>query len=259
MTLVVASPGCQPSAPVPAAAAAAGVPVWGDVELAWRLDDPAGTGRPRRWLVVTGTNGKTTTTSMLHAMLAAAGLRSLLCGNIGSPVLDVLGRTVGPAGRGTVELSAVLVVVAAARGGRGAQRRRGSPGLARVVRALRRRQGARAGRAGWRWPDWTTRSRRPLLDTAGAPVRVGFRLSAPAAGELGVRDAMLVDRRVRRRSGTGTGRVDRGGGAGRGARRTGRGGAGPGGRRTRRGDRGRLWRTSGWAGTAPRWWRSPTG
>ena len=72
---------------MPAAAAAAGVPVWGDVELAWRLDQAGHYGPARRWLTVTGTNGKTTTTSMLHAMLVAAGLNSQLCGNIGNPVL----------------------------------------------------------------------------------------------------------------------------------------------------------------------------
>ncbi|MGB3523383.1 MAG: UDP-N-acetylmuramoyl-L-alanine--D-glutamate ligase, partial [Mycobacterium sp.] len=90
-TLVVTSPGFGPDTPVLAAAAAAGVPIWGDVELAWRLDIAGHYGPPRRWLVVTGTNGKTTTTSMLHAMLLAAGRRAQLCGNIGSPVLDVLG------------------------------------------------------------------------------------------------------------------------------------------------------------------------
>ncbi|MGB6765121.1 UDP-N-acetylmuramoyl-L-alanine--D-glutamate ligase, partial [Mycobacterium sp.] len=100
--LVVASPGFPPTAPVPAAAVAAGVPVWGDVELAWRLDASGRYGPPRRWLAVTGTNGKTTTTSMLHAMLIAAGLRSRLCGNIGSPVLDALHE---PADLLAVELS----------------------------------------------------------------------------------------------------------------------------------------------------------
>ena len=89
--LVVTSPGFSPRTPVLAAASAATVPIWGDVELAWRLDAAGHYGPPRRWLVVTGTNGKTTTTSMLHAMLTAGQLRSLLCGNIGSPVLDVLG------------------------------------------------------------------------------------------------------------------------------------------------------------------------
>lgn len=100
--LLVTSPGFQPTTPVLAAASAAGVPIWGDVELAWRLDAAGCYGPPRRWLVVTGTNGKTTTTSMLHAMLTAAGLRSVLCGNIGSPVLDVLGD---PADLLAVELS----------------------------------------------------------------------------------------------------------------------------------------------------------
>ncbi|WP_255398015.1 Mur ligase family protein, partial [Mycobacterium sp. 1465703.0] len=88
--LVVTSPGFSPTTPLLVAAASAGVPIWGDVELAWRLDAAGQYGPPRRWLVVTGTNGKTTTTSMLHAMLAAGGRRSLLCGNIGDPVLDVL-------------------------------------------------------------------------------------------------------------------------------------------------------------------------
>src|SRR6516165_5681799 len=63
------------TATVPAAAESAGVPVWGDVELAWRLDAAGHYGPPRRWLAVTGTNGKTTTTSMLQAMLTSAGLR----------------------------------------------------------------------------------------------------------------------------------------------------------------------------------------
>ena len=52
--------------------------------------------------MVTGTNGKTTTTSMLYAMLEAAGRRAVLCGNIGDPVLDLLDR---PAEVLAVELS----------------------------------------------------------------------------------------------------------------------------------------------------------
>ena len=85
--LVVTSPGWRPTAPLLVSAAAAGVPVWGDVELAWRLQ-PA-TGRAP-WLAVTGTNGKTTTTRMLAAMLAAAGLRTAAVGNVGVPVLHAV-------------------------------------------------------------------------------------------------------------------------------------------------------------------------
>ncbi|HSK26456.1 MAG TPA: hypothetical protein VK894_06045, partial [Jiangellales bacterium] len=53
--LVVTSPGWRPSSPLLVDAAAAGVPVWGEVELAWRLRDPDA---PAPWLAVTGTNGK---------------------------------------------------------------------------------------------------------------------------------------------------------------------------------------------------------
>lgn len=87
--LVVTSPGWPPSSPLFAAAAQAGVEVIGDVELAWRLRGPDAA----PWLAVTGTNGKTTTTRMLAAMLTAAGLRTAAVGNIGVSLLDaVLGE-----------------------------------------------------------------------------------------------------------------------------------------------------------------------
>jgi UDP-N-acetylmuramoylalanine--D-glutamate ligase len=82
--LVVTSPGMRPTTPLLAAAAAAGIPVWGEVELAWRLR-PAG----QDWLAITGTNGKTTTTQMLGAILATAGLPSATAGNIGTPLVEV--------------------------------------------------------------------------------------------------------------------------------------------------------------------------
>ena len=63
--LVVTSPGWRRESPLFAAARAGGVPVWGEPELAWRLRKP---GAPP-WLVVTGTDGKTTTTLMLASML----------------------------------------------------------------------------------------------------------------------------------------------------------------------------------------------
>jgi UDP-N-acetylmuramoylalanine--D-glutamate ligase len=86
--LVVVSPGFHPDVPALAWAAEAGVPVLGDVELAWRLRDKAGT--PAEWVTITGTNGKTTTTQLATAMLTAGGRRARACGNIGSPVLDAI-------------------------------------------------------------------------------------------------------------------------------------------------------------------------
>jgi UDP-N-acetylmuramoylalanine--D-glutamate ligase len=97
--LLVASPGFPPHHPVVAAALAAGVPVWSEVELAWRLRvDRLGADGPAPWLGVTGSNGKTTTVEMLAAILRAAGLRTAAVGNVGrslveaalDPALDVL-------------------------------------------------------------------------------------------------------------------------------------------------------------------------
>ncbi|GAA2649203.1 UDP-N-acetylmuramoyl-L-alanine--D-glutamate ligase [Streptomyces lunalinharesii] len=84
--VVVTSPGWKPTSPLFLAAAEAGVPVWGDVELAWRLRGPDAA----PWLAVTGTNGKTTTVRMLASILAAAGLRTAAVGNIGIPLVDVV-------------------------------------------------------------------------------------------------------------------------------------------------------------------------
>lgn len=95
--LLVVSPGFHPDHPIIQWAIANGVPVWGDVELAWRLRDKVGTGdgdggpaTPAEWIAVTGTNGKTTTVQLTAAMLAAAGHRVAPCGNIGVPVLDAV-------------------------------------------------------------------------------------------------------------------------------------------------------------------------
>ena len=85
--LLVTSPGWAPSAPLLAQAAARGIPVWGEVELAWRLRDPE---RPAPWLAVTGTNGKTTTVQMLEAMLRSAGLRTVAAGNVGLPLVEAV-------------------------------------------------------------------------------------------------------------------------------------------------------------------------
>ena len=85
--LVVTSPGWWPTAPLLVAAEAAGVPVWGEVELAWRLRPVVD---PAPWLVVTGTNGKTTTVRMLASILTAAGRRTVAAGNVGTPMVEAV-------------------------------------------------------------------------------------------------------------------------------------------------------------------------
>jgi UDP-N-acetylmuramoylalanine--D-glutamate ligase len=86
--LVVTSPGLPPSTPLLVAAAAAGVEVIGDVELAWRIGQTLP--NPPAWLAVTGTDGKTTTVGMLESILLASGAKAVACGNIGLPVIDAV-------------------------------------------------------------------------------------------------------------------------------------------------------------------------
>jgi UDP-N-acetylmuramoylalanine--D-glutamate ligase len=130
---------------------------------------------------------------MLHAMLTAAGRRSVLCGNIGDPVLDVLEQ---PADLLAVELSSFQL--------HWAPSLRPEAGvvlniaedhldwhgtLAEYAAAKARVLNGRVAVVGL--DDSRAAA---LLNTAPAPVRVGFRLGEPAPGELGVRDGHLVDR-----------------------------------------------------------------
>ncbi|MEF2977869.1 UDP-N-acetylmuramoyl-L-alanine--D-glutamate ligase [Subtercola sp. YIM 133946] len=86
--VLVVSPGFHPDHPVLVWAAGQGIPVWGDVELAWRLRDKVG--EPAEWIAVTGTNGKTTTVQLTATMLVDGGFRAAPCGNIGIPILDAI-------------------------------------------------------------------------------------------------------------------------------------------------------------------------
>ncbi|MGM9473231.1 UDP-N-acetylmuramoyl-L-alanine--D-glutamate ligase [Pseudarthrobacter sp. YS3] len=87
--LIVTSPGWRPDQALLAAAARAHLPVWGDVELAWRLRVREGH-KTADWLTITGTNGKTTTVGLTESMLQAAGLKAIAVGNVGTPILDAL-------------------------------------------------------------------------------------------------------------------------------------------------------------------------
>ncbi|WP_405217424.1 UDP-N-acetylmuramoyl-L-alanine--D-glutamate ligase [Agrococcus sp. Ld7] len=85
--VVIASPGLRPDHPWLIAAAELGIPVWGDIELAWRVRDKVAAAE---WILITGTNGKTTTTQLTAHMLREAGYRVAPVGNIGTPVLDAV-------------------------------------------------------------------------------------------------------------------------------------------------------------------------
>ena len=79
--LIVPSPGVPPMMPALAAARAIGVPVWSEIELAWRF-------LHGRLICITGSNGKTTTTSLIGHILETAGLPVQVAGNIGTPLIS---------------------------------------------------------------------------------------------------------------------------------------------------------------------------
>jgi UDP-N-acetylmuramoylalanine--D-glutamate ligase len=195
--LVVTSPGLRPDTPLLTSAAAAGVEVIGDVELAWRLRPSLAGGARQQWLAITGTNGKTTTVRMLAAMLAAAGHRSIAAGNVGIPILDVV-TDPEPYPVVAVELSsfqlfwsvsitplaAVVLNLAAhhldwhddMESYAAAKAKIFAPGTIAICNADDPRTVAMAGAA------------------RGAARRVAFRLGPPGPGELGVADGWLTDR-----------------------------------------------------------------
>jgi UDP-N-acetylmuramoylalanine--D-glutamate ligase len=82
---VVKSPGVPNEAPVIVAARERGLPVLGELELAWRL-------LPGRFVAVTGTNGKTTTAELLGAIWRAAELPVAVAGNVGTPLSSLVGE-----------------------------------------------------------------------------------------------------------------------------------------------------------------------
>ncbi len=88
LDLVIVSPGFLPDHPHVAWARERDLPLWGDIELAWRVRDKVAP--PADWVLITGTNGKTTTTQLTATMLQQDGRRVAPCGNIGIPVLDAV-------------------------------------------------------------------------------------------------------------------------------------------------------------------------
>jgi UDP-N-acetylmuramoylalanine--D-glutamate ligase len=86
--LLIVSPGASPASPLVSNAVNAGIPIWTDVDLAWRLRDKFVPNQ--EWICITGTNGKTTTTELTEAMFLAAEVRAVACGNIGKPILDCI-------------------------------------------------------------------------------------------------------------------------------------------------------------------------
>jgi len=84
--LVIPSPGVPADSAILKAARANNIPVWSEIELADRF-------LHGRLVGITGSNGKTTTTSLIEHILKNSGFSTLLAGNIGTPLIDVVEQT----------------------------------------------------------------------------------------------------------------------------------------------------------------------
>ncbi|WP_435735670.1 UDP-N-acetylmuramoyl-L-alanine--D-glutamate ligase [Cellulosimicrobium sp. PMB13] len=197
--LVVASPGWAPSHPFLVAAAARGVPVWSEVELAWRLrvDGPAG--HPAPWLAVTGTNGKTTTVEMLETILRTAGLRAAAVGNVGTPVVEA---ALDPAlGVLAVELSSFQLHYTHTTSPEAGAVLNVAPdhldwhgGIDAYAADKGRVYSGAQVACVYNVADPRTEALVVEADVVEGARAVGFTLGAPARGQLGVVEGVLVDR-----------------------------------------------------------------
>ncbi|SED87841.1 UDP-N-acetylmuramoyl-L-alanine--D-glutamate ligase [Ruania alba] len=199
-SLVVASPGWRPTTPVLAAAAAHGVPVWSEVELAWQIC-PATV----RWLTLTGTNGKTTTVSMLAEMLTAHGWRAPAVGNVGTPIATTVLGARGGDGPGldalAVELSSFQLhhthsvsAIASACLNVDADHLDWHGSMDDYVDAKARVHHRTQLACVYNVADPRTRTMVAEADVAEGARAVGFTLGSPGVGEVGVVEDVLADR-----------------------------------------------------------------
>ncbi len=185
--LVVTSPGLRPTDPLLVDAGRRGLPIWGEVELAWQLRGPAAA----PWLALTGTNGKTTTVRMLESILRAAGRRAVAVGNVGEPLIDAV-LADPPYDTLAVELSSQQLHLA--------------PSLMPVAGALLNlapdhldwhgsfEAYAAAKTAIWRGGTAIYNADDPFVTARAPSGATGFTLDRPADGQVGVEGARLVDR-----------------------------------------------------------------
>ncbi|MCI1222517.1 UDP-N-acetylmuramoyl-L-alanine--D-glutamate ligase [Bifidobacterium subtile] len=198
--IVVTSPGFNPRTPFLVKAQQHGVAIYSEVELAWRLraaNQCSGVEAP--WIGITGTNGKTTTTQMVSAMLEACGQEAPAVGNIGKalshaavdPGNDIL----------CVELSsfqlhfteslaldcAVITNIADDHLDWHGGIENYAADKAKVFRGVKRALVFNAD-------DERVSKLADEAVTAPGCGKVGFTLHEPAAGQLGIREGWIVDR-----------------------------------------------------------------
>ncbi|MDO4243896.1 MAG: UDP-N-acetylmuramoyl-L-alanine--D-glutamate ligase [Actinomyces sp.] len=195
--LLIVSPGVPATGPVLGAARRAGIEVWSEIELAWRLQQARDPRVP--WLTLTGTDGKTTTAGMLAAILAAAGLNAPAVGNIGVPVVTTVLE--GRAQAMAVELSSFQLHTTRSVSPLASACLNLAPdhldwhGGFEAYAADKARVYARTRRAAvYNVADPATVRMVEEADVVEGCRAVGFTLAAPALGQVGMVEEVLVDR-----------------------------------------------------------------
>lgn len=194
--LLVVSPGVKPFADVIEQAHAQGVAIWGELELAWRLRPRA---KAAQWLLVSGTNGKTTTALMATAMANFDGQTARAIGNIGVSAVEAVLEE-GQPDFFVVEASAAQMVFSFSLRPFASIVLNLAPDHLDYFGSMSSYQLAKAkvysgvtGAAIFNADDPTTRQ---MIDQVGLPAsvrKVGFGLGPPAKDQIGLADDFLVD------------------------------------------------------------------
>ncbi len=198
-SLVVVSPGWRPDAPIVQTAVALQVPVFGELDLAWILQQQH-SGVGPAWLALTGTNGKTTAVTMAESMLLADGRRALAVGNVGHSIVEAIDNE-NPYEVIALELSSfqlhrstVMRPLASAILNIAADHLDWHGDMASYT-ADKARIFERTTRACiYRAEDPITRQLIEQADVEDGCRAIGTTLGVPALGELGVVDGVLLDR-----------------------------------------------------------------
>ena len=87
---VVISPGWRQDHPLVAQILSSPIEMLNEIDIAWKLRSERSP--HQKWIALTGTNGKTTTVEMTAAIVQAAGIKAVACGNVGDTVIDAVDR-----------------------------------------------------------------------------------------------------------------------------------------------------------------------
>lgn len=195
--ICVLSPGIPATSALMARLEDAGLRLWSEIETAWQLQRELGHDAP--WLTLTGTNGKTTTVSMLSSMLAAHGLRAPAVGNVGTPAIEAV--TDPHLDALAVELSSFQLQLTHSVVPQASACLNLAPdhidwhGSYEAYRAAKARVYARTELACvYNVADAATRRMVEEADVAVGARAIGFGLGTPGVGELGVVEDVLCDR-----------------------------------------------------------------